>query len=54
MFLLMALAVRFSSKGPVFFRQQRIGHHGKPFTFLKCRTMHVNNDPGLHKEYVRS
>ena len=52
-FLLIALVVKISSKGPVFFRQQRIGQHGEPFTFLKFRTMHVNNDPGLHREYVR-
>ncbi len=34
-----ALAVRFTSKGPVIFRQQRAGIHGKPFTMYKFRTM---------------
>ena len=52
-FLLIGLVIKLSSKGPVFFRQERIGHHGEPFTFLKFRTMHVNNDPALHREYVR-
>ena len=52
-FLVIALVIKMSSKGPVFFRQQRIGQHGEPFTFLKFRTMQVNNDPGLHKEYVQ-
>jgi len=52
-FLLIGLVIKLSSKGPVFFRQERIGHHGEPFTFLKFRTMHVNNDSGLHREYVR-
>ena len=52
-FLLIGLVIKMTSKGPVFFRQQRIGQHGEPFTFLKFRTMHVNNDPGLHREYVR-
>ena len=47
------LVIKISSKGPVLFRQQRIGQHGEPFTFLKFRTMHVNNDPALHQEYVR-
>jgi len=47
------LVIKMSSKGPVLFRQQRIGQHGEPFTFLKFRTMHVNNDPALHQEYVR-
>jgi exopolysaccharide biosynthesis polyprenyl glycosylphosphotransferase len=52
-FLVIALVIKMSSKGPVLFRQQRIGWHGEPFTFLKFRTMEVNNDPGLHKEYVQ-
>jgi lipopolysaccharide/colanic/teichoic acid biosynthesis glycosyltransferase len=52
-FLVIAFVIKMSSKGPVFFRQQRIGQHGEPFTFLKFRTMQVNNDPGLHKEYVQ-
>ena len=52
LFLIMALAIKVSSKGPVFFRQQRIGQHGRRFTFLKFRSMHINNDPSLHREYV--
>jgi exopolysaccharide biosynthesis polyprenyl glycosylphosphotransferase len=38
-FVVVALAVRFSSKGPVVFRQQRAGLYGRPFTMLKFRTM---------------
>lgn len=52
LFLVMALAIKASSKGPVLFRQQRIGQYGRRFTFLKFRSMHVDNDPGAHKEYV--
>ena len=52
LFLVMALAIKASSKGPVLFRQQRVGQYGRCFTFLKFRSMHVNNDPGAHKEYV--
>ena len=52
-FLVIAAAVRFSSRGPVLFRQKRIGEHGTPFTFLKFRSMYVNNDASQHKEYVR-
>lgn len=52
-FLAIAFAVKASSKGPIFFRQRRIGQHGKSFVFLKFRSMKVNNDAGIHKEYVQ-
>lgn len=52
LFLLMALAIKASSKGPVIFKQQRVGQYGKRFTFLKFRSMHIGNDPGVHKEYI--
>jgi len=47
-----AVAVKLSSKGPILYRQQRVGQYGKPFTFLKFRSMYVNNDPTVHKNYV--
>ena len=52
-FLLIAFAIKATSKGPVFFRQRRIGQHGKSFVFLKFRSMYVNSDSGVHKEYVQ-
>ena len=39
-----ALAVRFSSPGPVLFKQMRVGLGGRPFEILKFRTMEVNDD----------
>jgi lipopolysaccharide/colanic/teichoic acid biosynthesis glycosyltransferase len=38
---LLALLVKLSSKGPVFYCQQRVGRHGKTFTCVKFRTMYV-------------
>jgi lipopolysaccharide/colanic/teichoic acid biosynthesis glycosyltransferase len=52
-FLLIAAAIKLTSRGPILFRQKRIGEHGTPFTFLKFRSMYLNNDPSEHREYVR-
>lgn len=52
-FFAIAAAIKLTSRGPVLFRQKRIGEHGTPFTFLKFRSMHVNNDASQHREYVQ-
>jgi len=41
LFIFLSLAIRLTSTGPVFFRQERIGLHGLPFTIYKFRTMHA-------------
>jgi exopolysaccharide biosynthesis polyprenyl glycosylphosphotransferase len=51
-FLAVALAIKLTSKGPIFFKQERVGQHGARFTFLKFRSMHVQNDPSVHREFV--
>ncbi|MGA8440688.1 MAG: sugar transferase [Candidatus Sulfotelmatobacter sp.] len=53
LFLMIAAAIKATSKGPIFFRQRRIGQYGKSFVFLKFRSMYVNNDAGAHKAYVQ-
>ena len=53
LFLAIAVAIKASSKGPVFFRQRRVGQHGVPFVFLKFRSMFTGNDASTHKEYVQ-
>ena len=54
LFLAIAVAIKLNSKGPVLFRQQRVGQFGTPFTFLKFRSMYVNNDSKIHRDYVMS
>jgi lipopolysaccharide/colanic/teichoic acid biosynthesis glycosyltransferase len=51
--LAIAIAIKLTSKGPVFFRQKRVGQYGEQFVFLKFRSMKVNNDASVHKEFVR-
>jgi exopolysaccharide biosynthesis polyprenyl glycosylphosphotransferase len=53
-FLVLAVVVKLTSQGPVFFRQERIGRYGSLFTFLKFRSMHVSTDAGIHQEFVRN
>ena len=52
LFVLIALAIKLTSRGPVFFRQPRVGQFGKSFTMLKFRSMHVNNDHRVHQKFV--
>lgn len=44
LFLLIALAIKCDSVGPIFYRQRRIGWHGQPFTLLKFRSMKTGRD----------
>jgi lipopolysaccharide/colanic/teichoic acid biosynthesis glycosyltransferase len=53
-FFIIATCIKLTSKGPVFFRQERVGQYGKRFEFLKFRSMHANNDPAIHQAYVAS
>jgi exopolysaccharide biosynthesis polyprenyl glycosylphosphotransferase len=49
LWLLIAGMVKISSPGPVFFRQRRVGHRGRPFTILKFRTMRNGADDMLQE-----
>jgi len=40
--IVISLSVKFTSKGPIFFRQERLGKKGKVFKIVKFRTMVVN------------
>lgn len=50
LYLALALWVKMDSKGPVFYKQERIGRHQKPFEIIKFRSMHTDaeeNGPQL-------
>ena len=53
--LIVAIAVKLDSKGPIFFGYQRIGQYGKPFFYFKFRSMKANThemryDPSLREQ----
>jgi exopolysaccharide biosynthesis polyprenyl glycosylphosphotransferase len=48
-FIPIALAIRFTSPGPILFRQQRSGLNGRPFTIFKFRTMVTNAEQIKHE-----
>jgi lipopolysaccharide/colanic/teichoic acid biosynthesis glycosyltransferase len=52
-FFVVALLVKLSSKGPILYKQERLGQFGRPFTFLKFRSMDANNDPKIHQEFMK-
>ena len=49
LFAILALLIKFTSPGPVFFRQQRSGLNGAPFTLYKFRTMVTNAEQFKHE-----
>ncbi|MFZ1591999.1 MAG: exopolysaccharide biosynthesis polyprenyl glycosylphosphotransferase, partial [Chitinophagales bacterium] len=53
LYLFIAIKVKLSSKGPIFYYQQRVGINSKPFTIIKFRSMFVtaeDNGPALSSE----
>lgn len=53
LFLLISLAIKLTSQGPIFFRQIRVGYRGRLFDYLRFRTMYVDSAERAHEDYVR-
>ena len=50
--IFVAATTKIISPGPVFFKQKRVGHLGRRFTFWKFRTMVINADSTEHREHL--
>jgi lipopolysaccharide/colanic/teichoic acid biosynthesis glycosyltransferase len=46
--------IKLTSRGPVIFRQERIGKNGRPFTMYKFRTMHIAAKSEFHERHAKS
>lgn len=51
--LMIAIGIKILSRGPVLFRQPRIGYRGKPFTCFKFRSMRADANTRLHEDYFK-
>jgi exopolysaccharide biosynthesis polyprenyl glycosylphosphotransferase len=51
--LLIALLIKIDSKGPILYAQERVGMDGRIFLVYKFRTMRMNADSEIHREYQR-
>jgi len=51
--IIIAVAIKLTSKGPILFKQKRLGQYGNRFTFLKFRSMYHQSDPKIHQNYVK-
>ena len=51
-FLFVSIGIKVSSKGPVFYKSERIGLNGKPFTMYKFRSMHIKEEGAVESKYV--
>ena len=51
LWLLIALVIKLDSRGPVFYKQERVGMDGRVFLFYKFRTMLAGADDARHREF---
>lgn len=53
LWLFIAIAIKLTSSGPVFYRREVIGINGRIFTIYKFRSMFYKNDDTIHQEYMK-
>jgi lipopolysaccharide/colanic/teichoic acid biosynthesis glycosyltransferase len=53
-FILIPIVIKLTSRGPVLFRQERVGQYENKFLFLKFRSMYVNASDEVHREFVQN
>ena len=53
LWIIVALLIKLDSKGPVFYKQERVGMDGRLFLFYKFRTMRAGADDASHREYLK-
>ena len=53
LWLVIALLVKWDSRGPVLYKQERVGMDGRVFLCFKFRTMRADSDDSLHRDYYR-
>ena len=53
LFVMIAALVKVTSRGPVLFKQERLGQFGQTFTFLKFRSMYANNNLSIHRQFMK-
>jgi len=53
LWLLIALLIKLDSRGPVFYKQERVGMDGRVFLFYKFRTMRAGTDDAAHREFQK-
>jgi lipopolysaccharide/colanic/teichoic acid biosynthesis glycosyltransferase len=51
--IIIAFMVKLTSKGPILFRQKRVGTNGIEFCMYKFRSMYINSDANIHMEAVK-
>jgi exopolysaccharide biosynthesis polyprenyl glycosylphosphotransferase len=52
--VLVALAIKLTSPGPILYKQQRVGRNGREFAFFKFRSMYADTDDRAHREYAEA